>query len=60
MFLSWRHAGGGTILYLAPEVVLKPEYGLSADVFSFGICLFEILFLREHPESDFCVEGFFF
>lgn len=33
----------GTLLYMAPEVALSKDYGISSDVFSFGIILWEIL-----------------
>lgn len=29
----------------------------AADVFSFGMVLFEIFFVREHPDCDFKEEG---
>jgi hypothetical protein len=34
----------GTVAYAAPEVLDKrPRYGLSADVYSYGICLWELM-----------------
>lgn len=36
----------GTRRYIAPEVVRVKPYGLSADVFSFGILMWEMLSLR--------------
>eukprot|EP00434_Breviolum_minutum_P037421 symbB.v1.2.033178.t1/scaffold4024.1/size46069/2 len=35
--------GVGTLRYMAPEVLNSGEYGVSADVFSFGILLHEML-----------------
>ena len=35
--------GTGTLRYMAPEVVLRQPYGPSADVFSYGILLWEIM-----------------
>jgi len=35
--------GVGTLRYMAPEVLHSGEYGVSADIFSFGILLHEIL-----------------
>ena len=36
----------GSRMYMAPEVVLCKFYGLSADVYSFGIMLWEIMSLE--------------
>jgi len=33
----------GTLRYMAPEVVQRKKYGMSADVFSFGILFWQIL-----------------
>lgn len=41
----------GTPQYMAPEVILKGEYGSKADVFSFGMLLYEML-KREIPFSN--------
>eukprot|EP00435_Cladocopium_sp_Y103_P043116 s2212_g12.t1 len=35
--------GVGTLRYMAPEVLNSGEYGVSADIFSFGILLHEML-----------------
>ena len=55
----FSRVGGGTILYMPLEVAFGASYGLQADSFSFGVCLFELLFLREHPESDYCIDESF-
>eukprot|EP01119_Soliformovum_irregulare_P007838 TRINITY_DN2036_c0_g1_i2.p1 TRINITY_DN2036_c0_g1~~TRINITY_DN2036_c0_g1_i2.p1 ORF type:complete len:737 (-),score=215.94 TRINITY_DN2036_c0_g1_i2:67-2277(-) len=36
----------GTDEYMAPEVIMGDEYNESADVFSFGMCLYEIITRR--------------
>lgn len=41
----------GTRRYMAPEVVLNKPYGLSADVYSFGVLLWEICSLTESFEG---------
>jgi len=41
----------GTMVYMAPEVALEETYNLSADVYSFGIVLWQILSLK-HPFAD--------
>jgi serine/threonine protein kinase len=41
--------GIGTYLWMAPEVVNHQNYTLAADVFSFGMVLWE-LFCRKLPE----------
>ena len=33
----------GTLMYMAPEVYLKQPYNDKADVFSFGIVVYEVL-----------------
>jgi serine/threonine protein kinase len=50
--------GCGTILYMAPEVINNMNYSFKADVFSFGVVLYELLYMREHPESNFTLEGY--
>ena len=42
----------GTRQYMAPEVLLGKPYNLSADVYSFGILLYEIMAMRR-PFSEF-------
>eukprot|EP00561_Arcocellulus_cornucervis_P008751 CAMPEP_0185827128 /NCGR_PEP_ID=MMETSP1322-20130828/31893_1 /TAXON_ID=265543 /ORGANISM="Minutocellus polymorphus, Strain RCC2270" /LENGTH=862 /DNA_ID=CAMNT_0028524859 /DNA_START=250 /DNA_END=2838 /DNA_ORIENTATION=- len=44
----------GSRRYMAPEVVLCKPYGLSVDVFSFGIFLWELLAMKE-PFEDYDV-----
>jgi serine/threonine protein kinase len=39
----------GTLIYMAPEVALKQEYTKSADVWSIGIIMHEILTGGRHP-----------
>ena len=46
----------GTILYMAPEVINELDYSFKADVFSFGVVLYELLYMREHPEINFTLE----
>lgn len=46
----------GTILYMAPEVINGKEYDFKADVFSFGVLLYELLYMREHPETNFTID----
>eukprot|EP00522_Entomoneis_paludosa_P014224 CAMPEP_0172461294 /NCGR_PEP_ID=MMETSP1065-20121228/39943_1 /TAXON_ID=265537 /ORGANISM="Amphiprora paludosa, Strain CCMP125" /LENGTH=633 /DNA_ID=CAMNT_0013216559 /DNA_START=99 /DNA_END=2000 /DNA_ORIENTATION=- len=41
----------GTKYYMAPEIRKKEPYGLSADVFSYGICLWEILSVGSPREA---------
>ena len=42
----------GTALYMAPEVEREPcSYGLAADVFSFGVMLYECYYYLEHGED---------
>jgi serine/threonine protein kinase len=36
-------SGMGTYQYMAPEVIQGTDYSLKADVFSFGVVLWEIL-----------------
>jgi serine/threonine protein kinase len=43
----------GTDDWMAPEVILGMEYGQSADVFSFGIVLLEII-SRTKVSAKFC------
>ncbi|EGD80116.1 TKL protein kinase [Salpingoeca rosetta] len=42
-------AGVGTPMYMAPEALYGHEYGLKADVFSFGVLLWEIACVQ-HPD----------
>ncbi|KAG2386042.1 hypothetical protein C9374_003191 [Naegleria lovaniensis] len=41
-----RHTQIGTLLFEAPEVLLHHSYGLSADMFSLGVTLFQLLSLN--------------
>lgn len=41
----------GTFHWMAPEIFDNKPYSLKADVFSFGICIWEIL-SRETPYKD--------
>ena len=52
-----RTKGVGTPLWMAPEVLAGRKYGPSADVYSFGIVLWEIA-ARCDPWSE--VQGKFF
>lgn len=45
-----RH-GRGTPLWMAPEQFMSIEYTIAADVYSFGIILWQI-FTQEHPFPD--------
>jgi serine/threonine protein kinase len=53
--------GYGTVLYMPPEVIMgsvddSTYYDYTYDVFSFGVMLFEILYMREHPDINFAVQ----
>jgi len=41
----------GTKYYMAPEIRKKMPYGLSADVYSYGVCLWEILSVGSPREA---------
>ncbi|XP_049850313.1 tyrosine-protein kinase Fer-like isoform X2 [Schistocerca gregaria] len=43
----------GTVPWMAPEVILSEEYGTSADIYSFGVTLFEIV--SKKPLFDHCI-----
>ena len=47
--------GTGTMRYMAPEVVKHSPYGLSADVYSFGVILWQIMSCTV-PYDDFSVD----
>ena len=36
-------SGCGTIAYMAPEVILSNEFNIKADVYAFGILMYELL-----------------
>lgn len=44
-----------TINYMAPETLSKSKYSAASDIYSFGICLYELL--QEKPAFD-GIEGF--
>lgn len=44
---SFHMSSVGTKLYMAPEVMLKEPYSAKADVYSFGIVLWEMLALQD-------------
>ncbi|KAL0480807.1 hypothetical protein AKO1_006924 [Acrasis kona] len=49
--------GYGTILYMAPELIYEPiTYSFAADVFGFGVLVFELMYLREHPDTNFTIQ----
>ena len=50
--LSGSYGICGTPSYMAPEVLRKQSYGVKADVFSFGICLCELISGKYPYESD--------
>lgn len=33
----------GVSFYLAPEIIIGESYGLSADYWSIGVCIYELL-----------------
>ena len=53
-FLEHHHHHGGTWRYVAPEVkVFSVETSLKSDVWSFGICLWEMIFgTRYDPDNS--------
>ena len=42
----------GTLEYMAPEMMANNDYGFSADWFSFGILLFEMLSCKNPFKND--------
>lgn len=38
---------------MAPELLYGTSFDKKSDVFSFGITLFEMLYMREHPDINF-------
>ena len=42
----------GALRYMAPEVFLGKEYGLSADVYSFGVIAFNLVEGRQPGVSS--------
>ena len=48
---GWLTAETGTYRFMAPEVVCHERYSKSADVFSYGCVLFELI-TREQPFAD--------
>ena len=50
--LSGSYGICGTPSYMAPEVLRKQSYGVKADVFSFGICLCELITGKYPYDSD--------
>lgn len=45
---STFQSGSGTLLYMAPELLMDGEKGKGVDIWSFGIILYEMLF-KQHP-----------
>jgi serine/threonine protein kinase len=43
----------GTDEYMAPELMLDEDYGNSADVFSLGVCLLELVARRQAGDEGF-------
>src|SRR3989338_7495455 len=42
---------------MAPELIYEPiTFGFAADVFGFCVSLFELMYLREHPDTNFTIE----
>jgi serine/threonine protein kinase len=39
----------GTVEYVAPEMILKEEYGYAVDFFSLGLVIYEMLTQGDHP-----------
>jgi len=48
---GWLTAETGTYCYMAPEVICHERYSKSADVFSYGCLLFELV-TRQCPFAD--------
>lgn len=46
----------GTILYMDNDMIYNSTCGPHSDVFSFGITLFEVLYIREHPTVNFDIQ----
>jgi len=54
---NYKLTGGtGTIRYMAPEVINNSLYGLSADVWSFGVVLWQIMSSGSVPYNNFSVQ----
>jgi len=45
---SGAYGACGSLGYMAPEVLKRQSYGVAADIFSFGVCLCELL-LGKYP-----------
>jgi len=48
----------GTLLYMSPELAFQRVMSSACDVFSFGVVLYEILYLKEHPSALMNYDGF--
>ncbi|CAG9467297.1 unnamed protein product [Pedinophyceae sp. YPF-701] len=48
----------GSLMYMAPEVLLQKPYNESADVFSFGLCMYEVLMMRLQITDVLAARGF--
>ncbi len=51
--LQQSFSGYGTLLYLSDEILYHNTYSIKSDVFSFGILLYELVYMREHPDCNF-------
>ncbi|KAM3135315.1 hypothetical protein pb186bvf_012613 [Paramecium bursaria] len=49
----------GSPIYMAPEILLGEPYQLSADIWSLGVCLFEMLF-GKCPYEDVTIQNLMF
>jgi serine/threonine protein kinase len=45
-----------TLLYMSPESIFEGSFDFKTDIFSFGMVLYEMMHVREHPDRDFCVD----
>jgi len=44
----------GTLVYIAPEIMLKTGYGKPVDMWSIGVIMYKILKMGKHPYLQQC------